>query len=445
MNFNSDFYQKLKWLMFFRVIFTTLLLGSTIILQLNETSSPLDESLLALYGLIAGIFILSFCYTMILKFFLDPEAPPPSGREPGTRKKKLTLPLFTYIQISIDTFVVSLIIFMTGSFSSVFSFLYLVVIIYASILLFRKGSMVMAALSSIQYGAMIDLEFYGILKPFGMERNLIIVEYNMSHVFYKITMTMVACFAVAFLSSLLSEQTKKSKKELLDMEAHVKRVEKMAAVGEMAAGLAHEIKNPLASLRGSVQLLQDDIPYDSERDKLMHIVLREADRLNSLVSDFLLFAKPPAGRVEIFDLGDALTETVSLFEKDTNCCERISIVKEIFSGVRVEMDPAHLRQILWNLLLNAAEAIEDNGLISIKMYLSKEYADISIADTGCGMSDEVLKTIFDPFVTKKNSGTGLGLSIVHRIVESCDGRLDVESEVGRGTTFTLKLKRPGSV
>jgi len=225
------------------------------------------------------------------------------------------------------------------------------------------------------------------------------------------------------------------------MEDHVRRVEQMAAVGEMAAGLAHEIKNPIASLRGSIQLLKEDIPYDPDHDKLMRIVLREADRLSSLVTDFLLFARPPAGRMEIFDLGEALAETATLFERDIICRGRILITTNIIPGIHIEMDPAHLHQIFWNLLLNAAEAIKDSGEIHTEMHpLRNKQIDIRVIDNGCGMSKETMQSIFNPFVTTKPQGTGLGLSIVHRIVESYNGRLNVESEPGRGTVFTLRLK-----
>ncbi len=419
----SVVFHKLKWLMSFRLHFTILLLGSTIIVQLGESPSPLAKSLLVLYGLIAGIFLLSLAYALLL---------------PRVKRELF----FAYIQLGIDTFVVTVIIFMTGSFSSIFSFLYLVVIIYSSMLLFRKGSMVMAALCSIQYGIMVDLEYYGVIKPFGMEGSILAVNYDSNQVLYNIMITMVACFAVAFLSSLLSEQARKTKKELLAMEEHVKRVDKMAAMGEMAAGLAHEIKNPLASLSASIQILREDIPYDPDHDKLMQIVLREADRLSSLVSNFLLFARPPAGKIEVIELDKALKDTVELFEKDVNCSGRISITKEFIPGIWIEMDPVHLRQILWNLLLNAAEAIDEAGLIVIKIYpLKDKYVGIKIADNGCGMSNEIIKSIFSPFFTTKPNGTGLGLSIVHRIIESYDSRLDVESKVEVGTTFTLKLKR----
>lgn len=408
--------------MFARVIFTTLLLSSTIILQLNAKIPPLAKPLLGLYGLIAGIFLLSVQYTIIFK-----------------RVKKAVN--FAYIQICIDTFIVTLIIFVTGSFSSIFSFLYLVVIIYTSMLLSRKGSMIIASLCCLQYGIMIDLEYYGVLQPFLLQGSTISTGYAWSHVIYKIMITMVACFAVAFLSGLLAEQARKTKKELLAMERHVKRVEKMAAVGEMGAGLAHEIKNPLASLAGSIQLLKNDINRNPDQDKLMQIILREADRLSTLVSNFLLFAKPPASQLESIELGKVLIETVELFEKDSTCAGRILINKQIDSDILIEMDPVHLRQVLWNLLINAAEAIEGSGTINIKLFSEKnKYACIEITDNGRGMSDEIMKSIFDPFFTTKKNGTGLGLSIVHSILESYDSRLDVESTENTGTTFSLKLK-----
>ncbi len=257
---------------------------------------------------------------------------------------------------------------------------------------------------------------------------------------YKIMIIMVACFAVAFLSSLLAEQARKTKKELVALEQHVKRVEKMAAIGEMGAGLAHEIKNPLASLAGSIQLLKNDSNSNPDQDKLMQIILREADRLSTLVSNFLLFAKPPASRLKSIELDKVLLETIELFEKDNTCTGRISINKQISSGIRIEMDPVHLRQVLWNLLINAAEAIEGSGSIDIKLYFDKnKYACIEISDNGSGMSDKIMKSIFDPFFTTKKSGTGLGLSIVHSILESYDSRLDVESRENSGTNFTLKL------
>jgi two-component system sensor histidine kinase PilS (NtrC family) len=419
----GDQYINLEWLMFARVLFTTLLLGSTIVLQLSQTPSILAVPLLFLYGLIVFIFLLSFIYTIVL-------------HRVGNRLR------FAYLQIAIDTFIVTVIIYATGGFSSIFSFLYLVVIIYSSMLLYRKGSLFMVGLCALQYSGLVMLEYYGFLRPFNIDKSLLASNYGWVHVFYQIMIIILGCFAVAILSNLLAEQTRKTKKELWAMEDHVKRVEKMAAIGEMGAGLAHEIKNPLASLTGSIQVLRDELHHDSDHDRLMQIVLREADRLSSLVNNFLLFAKPPAGRIESIELEKALTETTELFEKDHTCLGRVSIIKDITSGIWIKMDPQHLRQVLWNLFLNAAEAIDGQGTIAIKMYpLKGKFACIEITDDGCGISNDALESVFDPFFTTKKNGTGLGLSIVHSILDSYNSQLEVKSKVNTGTTFTVKLKR----
>ena len=415
--------KKLKWLMLFRVFFSTLLLGSSIIMQLGESPPPLSSPLIFLYGIIGSIFFLSVIYAL------------------GLYHVKHHL-VFAYVQILIDTTVVTAILFVTGSFSSIFSFLYLVIIIYSSILLPIRGTIVIAALCSIQFGIMVDLEYYGVIYPFGKNDGLLASVYPGSQVIYKILITMVACFAVAFLSSFLSEQVRKTRRELRTMEDHVKRVEKMASIGEMAAGMAHEIKNPLASLTGSIQMLSEDIHYDPDHDRLMRIILREADRLSSLVNNFLLYARPPAGRVEAIELDQILLDTVELLKKDAATDGRITIARKIQSHIWISMDPVHLRQIFWNFLLNAAEAIEGEGVIDIEMYASKNrHAFVRITDDGCGMTREELNSIFDPFFTTKPTGTGLGLSIVHRILEAYDAWLNVDSEAGKGTTITLQFKQ----
>ena len=197
----NEFLRKLKWIMFFRLLFTTILLGSTIIFQLRESPSFLARPLVFIYVLTAAIYLLSFIYSLILRWV----------------KRQL---LFAYVQFIIDTVVVTLILFVTGGFSSIFSFLYLVVIIYSSMLLFRRGSMIVAALCSIQYGIMVDLEYYDILSPFVIEGGIASVYFTWSQALFKIVITMLACFAVAFLISLLSEQERKTKKyELSDLWA----------------------------------------------------------------------------------------------------------------------------------------------------------------------------------------------------------------------------------
>jgi two-component system sensor histidine kinase HydH len=315
-------------------------------------------------------------------------------------------------------------------------------VIYASVLLLRVWSFLTAILCGIQYGVLIALEYWGIVHPVIAESDALASNFAGSQIVYKFLMTMLACIMVAFLGSLQAEQTRKSRRELAAMEDHVKRVEKMAAVGEMAAGLAHEIKNPLAALSGSIQLLQEDISSSSGPERLMKIVLRETDRLSSLLSNFLLFARPPVGEPKAINLEKALSEVVSLFEKDAKCLGSIEIRKELTNDVWTDMDPTHLHQVLWNLLANAAEAIDGEGVIDIKMNTDhRGHVRVHIRDSGCGIPDDKMHLIFDPFFTTKARGTGLGLSIVHSILEAYGCRLDVESHVGQGTTVTMHLER----
>lgn len=415
--------QRLRWLILSRAIFALLLFGATVFVHVQRPDPALAPPLFILYGIIVALFVLSIVYTVL---------------RPRIRHDEL----FAYIQVGLDSVVVTLVIFVTGSFDSVFSFLYLVVITYTSMLLYRRGSFIVASICSVLYSSLVAAEYLDWIHPFDFTKSMNAAQYDWQYVLYKAVMIILACFAVAFLSSLLAEQARRSRKELHAMRARVQRVEKMAAVGEMGAGLAHEIKNPLASITGCIQLLRDEMPYDAGRDKLMRIVLREADRLSALVGNFLLFARPPSGKSKPILLDQAIPETVSLFEQDKRCRDRIAIRQSGPQGLWVAMDPDHFRQVLWNLLLNAVEAIEGQGTIDVRVAsLKPRLVSIQIADSGCGIPARDLNHIFDPFFTGKPDGTGLGLSIVHTILESHDGWLEVESEVGRGTTFTIKLAR----
>ena len=423
---DDDLVPKLRWLVVLRILLTGLLLGSTILLKLAESNDPFSQPLISLYLLASAILIMTVVYSAVLPYIKQ-------------------VVLFAYGQIGLDTVFVTFTIMVTGSFSSPFAILYLLVIISASMLLFRQGSLVMASLCSIQYGILVNFEYYRLFIPYGMEGSSVATDYPWSFVLYKVLMIIVGCFAVAFLSSFLTEQNRKTRRQLAAMENHVKRVEKMATVGEMAAGLAHEIKNPLAALKGSIQLLREEADYDPIRDRLMQIIVREADRLSSLVSSFLLFARPPVGRAQKIDLRQAMMETVELFEKDSSAWERITVEKSIPSDLWIEMDPQHLRQVLWNLLVNAGEAIEGSGRIIVDVsHERNRRIQIRITDNGCGMQPDDIKSIFDPFFTTKPTGTGLGLSIVHRILETYDSFLDVESRPGMGSTFTLNLRQAES-
>ena len=413
----------MKWLIFFRILFSLLLLGSSVLFHYNHPLDSLPLPVAVLYGTIASIWIVSFVYMLMLHYDLLPTA------------------CQAYLQTGVDTVIVTVITILTGSALSFFSFLYLMVIICASILLCRRGSLCIASLCSLEYAAVFAADHFQALAFLGIESISIHPEYGWKYLLYKIPITIGAFYAVAFLSSLLAEQAAKSRQELLAMEAHFKRVEKMAAVGEMAAGLAHEIKNPLAAIMGSVHLIHESRHDEPDHDRLTKIIMREGDRLTTLVNNFLLFAKPPQVSHKVIEIEKAVSEVVDLLEKDPLIQRRIRIVQKCHPDVHAQIDPDHFHQVLSNLLLNSAESIPSSGRIIIQTHReSPQRVRLSVADTGCGISPQHLKTIFNPFFTTKPNGTGLGLSIVHRILEAYNIRLDVRSYPQGGTIFNLLFK-----
>jgi len=419
----SDLYRKLKWLIFFRALFASVLLCSSIIVGYNHHLSHLQPPLIFIYGISIGILALSLFYAIVLRLISN-------------------LSYFGYFQLTIDVCCVSGIILLTGGFSSVFLFLYLLVIIYASMITLRKGAMAFAIMSTIQYGLLVDLEYYGVIIPYGFNPKDIMMTYSWSYVVYKLVITTAACFAIAILCGYLAAQERRAKQDLWAMEDQVKRVEKLAAVGEMASGLAHEIKNPLASLSGSIQVLKEEIPYEERHDQLMEIVLRETNRISALVNDFLMFARPHPGKVKTIELSQTIADIIGLFQADSRRNRKITITKNLVKDIHISIDPDQLRQVMWNLLLNAEESIEKEGCIDISINpIDKKYVAITVTDTGCGISEDILKLIFDPFFTRKPKGTGLGLSIVQRIVSSHNGLVDVTSAPGKGTSFMIKFPR----
>jgi two-component system sensor histidine kinase PilS (NtrC family) len=232
--------------------------------------------------------------------------------------------------------------------------------------------------------------------------------------------------------------------KMVEMEEHIRRQERLATVGSLAAGIAHEIRNPLASLSGSIQLLQGDLELKGDDKRLMDIVVHETDRLNSIITDFLEYARPKNTQAERIALGPAVDETIILLKNSKTFNQNIMITCDIDPRVRLDGDAQRMRQVFWNLLINACQAMPDGGAITISAAVSppvdgRAWSQIIITDTGLGIARELRDKIFDPFFTTKTGGTGLGLAIVYRIVEDHGGTIFVDSEAGKGTRFTIRL------
>lgn len=530
-----------------------LLLGGVLLLQAGRPTDVLRPPLVGITIILATITLLTLVYWLLIR-------------------RVRHLQLFAYQQVVSDIVLESLLLYLTGAEESLFTSVYNLSIISGSILLYKKGGVLCAVLSSALYGGILTLRFLSFLPPFSGSSSKSSVVSG-SDLLFTLLINITAFFVVAILSSYLSEQARVSKERLqstqsdltrlaalhdhilqclpsglitcdlqgkiafaneaaslitgipkqeicgmslqslfpelppnllpeacqgiqgpkfrrqimkfvkrdghrmqlgfslaplkdgsgapvgiilhfqdvtetVAMEEHLRKVDRLASVGEMAARMAHEIRNPLASVSGSIQVLQKELHLDGANKRLMEIVVRETNRLNGLLTDFLSFARPEESYPTAVDLSKLLRETASLFMERVK--GEFDMEVQVQDGLLVEVDSKRVRQIVWNLLNNALEAMPEGGTVSLNTRwgsgpfppgLEKRvpWIVIEITDTGPGIPEEIMDKIFDPFFTTKEKGTGLGLSIVHRLVEEMGGRVEVHSVLGQGSTFTVWL------
>jgi two-component system sensor histidine kinase PilS (NtrC family) len=230
--------------------------------------------------------------------------------------------------------------------------------------------------------------------------------------------------------------------EIRALEEEVALKKRMAALGEMAAGVAHELRNPLASISGSVQVLKRDLKPQGEAADLMDIVIKESKRLDQIIRDFLLFAKPGRFQPEAADLGDLLRETLGLLENSEERRPHHTVATELRpASIPVVVDVNRMKQVFWNLAKNALKAMPDGGTLTVKAAAGADgQVVVTFADTGIGMSEKDIGANFQPFHGSFASGTGLGLAIVYRIIEEHGGRIKIRSRRGAGTEVALHLR-----
>jgi two-component system sensor histidine kinase PilS (NtrC family) len=543
-----------------RIIILTLLLTITFLFQISEKKYFFIPLTNHFYYFISFFYLVTIVYALLLRKVKD-------------------LRRFTLIQIIVDHFFITSLIYFTGGRESFFPIAYIFSIIGSSIIFYKRGALFSASLSSFLYGLLLLLQLHQWINPFGKPS-----LYDASQIFYTLILYIAAFYIVAFLSSTISEELKKKKKELIqkqedynqletfnrniiqsldsglltidlngkinffnrtaekifnlngegskdiciydlfpkinevintlpkrkepealldyqryetlfpnregkkvhlgfsispltspegtlightlifqditkfkEMEEQMKRIDKMAAVGVLAAGMAHEIRNPLASLSGSIQMLKSELILDESQQHLMEITLRESERLNALITDFLLFAHPPQTHKMPWEIPKLLAETIDLLIHSPVFHEGIRVLRpQPAEGFKAMIDSDQMKQVFWNLLINAAQAMSNGGEIRIHVEKGtdhlggqffpwppqgkrREWIKISIADSGQGIPPGDKEKIFEPFFTTKEGGTGLGLSIVHKIIENHNGVIKVESEVGKGSIFTIFL------
>jgi two-component system sensor histidine kinase PilS (NtrC family) len=466
------------------------------------------------------------------------------------------------IQVGGDLLVETLLVYFTGGLDSPFSFLYLVSIITASMLLYRRGGLLAASGAVILYGALADLMYYEII-PLPEQSLVSAVPWTSSRLYFNMATNFAGFYAAALLTSFISEKLQKTFEELdvnrqnlaelrainqnvvdsipsglitlssygtasfinpagcailqsaplailgrhvtelgfftlqswnearaglsagaivreeieyptrdgprsigfavtplqtlegkpagytvifqdltemKKLEAQVRLKDRMAAVGELSAGIAHEIRNPLAAIAGSVQVLKGSASLSHQEQRLMSIVLKESERLNKTIAEFLRFVRPQERRSAEFDIAASLAEALDLLANSSELSAEHSIRREIHPpSFHLLGDADQIRQVFWNLARNAVQAMPHGGTLTVSTHLHDGQYHILFSDSGRGMSDADLQRLFQPFRTNFPSGTGLGMAISYRIVQEHGGRIDVLSRQGQGTTITVSL------
>lgn len=236
--------------------------------------------------------------------------------------------------------------------------------------------------------------------------------------------------------------------QIRDLEEEMRRREWLATLGEVSAGMAHEIRNPLAALAGAMQMLRQDLPLDDRNSHLMDIAIRETARLDSIITDFLLYARPPSLNLKNCDLNVLLKDTMDLMQHEARSRSNVTLTLRLGPGpLTAQVDENQMKQVFWNFTSNAFDAMPKGGQLTISTKRRRvgsgsrtgDIIEIAFQDTGEGIKKEALGKIFLPFFTTKKEGSGLGLAAVHRIVDLHGGWIRVESEKGKGSLFVVCL------
>jgi signal transduction histidine kinase len=233
----------------------------------------------------------------------------------------------------------------------------------------------------------------------------------------------------------LREQTE----VLFQTEEQLRRADRLSALGELSAGMAHEIRNPLGAIKGAAEILKDGYRPDDPRSEFAQILIRETDRLNGIVEEFLRFVRPKPPELRETDV-NGIIDSVLLLTAQPARKAGVTVVKRFDADIgRHNLDAGLLQQAFLNIILNAVQAMPQGGTLTVESRRSGGMLEIAFTDTGTGISPEDRRRLFDPFFTTKQDGTGLGLAITFRIVQGHRGTIDVASEPGKGTTFTVRI------
>jgi two-component system sensor histidine kinase PilS (NtrC family) len=408
--------QNIPSMIIARLIIVTTLLVAAIVIQLSTVSFlPLGP----FYILISSSYVLSLLYLMLFRW------------DAHYRFQ-------AFLQILFDLLLITAFVYISGGVGGNLYFLYILAIVAASLVLGNRAAYFAASLAAILFGALADGMFYGLIPYFREDQ---FREFSIGLLLYTIFLAWALFFVMAFLVNHLALSLRSTREALANARRELEIKERQAAAGRMSALIAHEIRNPLAAISGSVQVLKNELALSAEQSTLMAIVLKEARRVSQSIDQFLNLASPGKEDLTTFDLSVVMRETLIMLKMSGDLDERIAIggnfetTKAVFFG-----SPSQFKQIFWNLIRNALQAMPQGGNLTIDwLREGKDRLSLRFADTGKGMTQNEQDRMFETFYSRFEGGRGLGLAVVQKIVDDYEGKIRVSSEVDKGTEILITL------
>jgi signal transduction histidine kinase len=408
--------KSILWMIILRGIIVTLLLLLAVAIEYSASFSfpfiPFIQLILAAY------FFSSVCF--LLYYW---------GRY---------LTAQAYFQVIGDLLLITALVYATGGTASSGYFLYVFPIMAAGLILSNRASYMTASLAAILFGGLVDLMYLGVIPPTSAEAGS---GLSLGSVLYLIFVPWSAFFLIAFLTNSLAGRLRQTHLALREAERELSVRERLSEAGRVSATLAHEIRNPLAAISGSVQVLKTELVLNAEQRELMDIVLRESERVSQSLGQFLDFAVPTKQVFTTISLPELASEILKILKSGGELNGRVRVEGNYAaSGLRFYGSPAQFKQVFWNVIKNAIRAMPDGGVLTIDFTEPrKDEVELRFADTGKGITDEDKEHLFEPFYSGFEGGRGLGLAVVRRIVDDYDGRIRIRSEVDKGTEVAITL------
>ncbi len=407
--------KDIFWFILLRVIIITTILISVVTIH-YATSATLS---LSAFHLIFIAYFLSLVYFLLYLW-----------------GKNDTLQV--YVQVFFDLLLITALVYFSGGLKGSFYFLYIFEIIAASIVLSSSAAYITAILSGVLFAALIDGMYLGIIPYFSPDSS---VPISMDALITNIFTSWGVFFLVALLMNYLTGNLRKTREELDWAQKELEIKKSLALAGEISAHLAHEIRNPLAAISGSVQVLRNEMALSGDQKELMNIVVNESDRISKSIEQFLDLASPGKQTFVAVDLSRVLKESIMLLQRSGELNESYHVEGNYGSaGIYCYGNSNQFKQIFWNLIKNALKAMPEGGILTIDLnQRKKNEIELKVRDNGRGMAEEDRERLFEPFYSGFKTGKGIGMAVVRRIVDDYNGKIKVSSELDKGTEIVILL------